>query len=55
MTHVLDTDHLSILQRPGGADYAMLIMNLSHHADTEIGVSVVSLHEQASRMQRAHQ
>ena len=46
MTHLLDTDHLSILQRPGGTDYAILVMNLSNHLDTEIGVSVVSLHEQ---------
>ena len=47
MTHLLDTDHISILQRRGGADYAVLVANLSHHLDTEIGVSVVSLHEQA--------
>jgi tRNA(fMet)-specific endonuclease VapC len=47
VTHLLDTDHLSILQRPGGTDYAILIMNVSNHLDTDIGVSVVSLHEQA--------
>ena len=47
MTHLLDTDHLSILQRRGGADYAVLVANLSNHPDADIGVSVVSLHEQA--------
>lgn len=47
MTHLLDTDHLSILQRRGGADYAILVANLGHHQDSDIGVSVVSFHEQA--------
>ena len=47
MIYLLDTDHLSILQRRGGAEYAVLIMNLSNHPDAEIGVPVVSLHEQA--------
>ena len=47
MIYLVDTDHLSILQRRGGADYAVLIMNLSNHPDADIGVPVVSLHEQA--------
>lgn len=47
MTHLLDTDHLSILQRRGGTDYAVLVMNMSNHQDSDIGVSVVSLHELA--------
>ncbi len=47
MTYLLDTDHLSILQRRGGAAYAVLVLNLNSHPDSDIGVSVVSLHEQA--------
>ena len=47
MTHLLDTDHISILQRRGGTDYAVLVVNLSNHQDSDIGVSVISLHEQA--------
>ena len=47
MTYLLDTDHLSILQRRGGAAYAVLVLNLNNHPDSDIGVSVVSLHEQA--------
>ena len=47
MIYLLDTDHLSILQRRGGADHAVLIMNMSGHADTDIGVPVVSFHEQS--------
>jgi tRNA(fMet)-specific endonuclease VapC len=47
VTHLLDTDHISILQRRGSADYAVLVANLSNHQDADIGVSVVSLHEQA--------
>jgi tRNA(fMet)-specific endonuclease VapC len=45
--YLLDTDHLSILQRRGGTDYAVLILNLSHHPDSDIVVSVVNFHEQS--------
>jgi tRNA(fMet)-specific endonuclease VapC len=44
--YLLDTDHLSILQRRGGTDYGVLTLNLSRHPDTDIGVSVVNYHEQ---------
>ncbi|HEV3383557.1 MAG TPA: type II toxin-antitoxin system VapC family toxin [Gemmata sp.] len=47
MKYLLDTDHLSILQRRGGTDYAVLILNLSHHPDSDIVVSVVNFHEQS--------
>ena len=47
MTHLLDTDHLTILQTHTGPDYAMLMVNMSHHPVGEVGASVVSLHEQA--------
>jgi tRNA(fMet)-specific endonuclease VapC len=47
MTHVLDTDHVSILERRGGMDYAVLVANLSRYAEADVGVSVVSYHEQS--------
>jgi len=46
VTHLLDTDHLTILQRGHGPEHAALLANMSRHPD-EVGVSVVSLHEQA--------
>lgn len=47
MTHLLDTDHLTLLQTRTGSDYGMLSLNMSHHAPGQVGASVVSLHEQA--------
>ena len=47
MTHLLDTDHLSILQRRAGLDYTVLVANMVRHDESDIGVCVVSLHEQA--------
>jgi tRNA(fMet)-specific endonuclease VapC len=47
MTHVLDTDHLSILQRGPGPIYAAIMANMSHHAEADVAASVVSLHEHA--------
>jgi tRNA(fMet)-specific endonuclease VapC len=46
MTHVLDTDHLSIWQRGSGADYAVLLANLARHPGEDVGLSVVSIQEQ---------
>jgi tRNA(fMet)-specific endonuclease VapC len=46
MTHLLDTDHISIMERQG-AEYAVILANLARHADDEVGVSVVSVQEQA--------
>lgn len=46
MTHLLDTDHLTILQRRSGPEYAALLGNMSRHPD-DVGISVISIHEQA--------
>jgi tRNA(fMet)-specific endonuclease VapC len=48
MKFILDTDHVSILQRPGGSDYAMLSLNLNLHVNEGIGIAIVSVHEQTS-------
>lgn len=47
MTHLLDTDHVSILQEPNGADYAVVLANSARHRDEDVGISVVSFQEQA--------
>ena len=44
MTHLLDTDVLSIWQTGAGLEYTMLALRMSAHPD--VGVSVVSFHEQ---------
>jgi tRNA(fMet)-specific endonuclease VapC len=46
VTHLLDTDHLSILQHRGGVDHAAVLASMSRHAETDVVASVVSFHEQ---------
>jgi hypothetical protein len=37
MTHLLDTDHVSILERQG-AEYAIVLANMARHAVEDVGV-----------------
>jgi len=46
MIYLLDTDHLSILQRKAGAEYVRLSTWMAQHAPTDFACCVVSLHEQ---------
>lgn len=46
MKYLLDTDHVSILQRPTGAEYANLAGRMAQHAPADFAFSVVSFHEQ---------
>jgi tRNA(fMet)-specific endonuclease VapC len=46
VTHLLDTDTLSIWQNGTGAEYAVLSLRMSDHASADIGVPIVSFHEQ---------
>lgn len=46
MKYVLDTDHVSILERKAGADYAVLVVNLNNHIGDGIGISAPTFHEQ---------
>ncbi len=46
MTHLLDTDHVSILERQG-AEFPVVLANMARHPDEDVGVSVVSVQEQA--------
>lgn len=46
MRYLLDTDHLSVLQRGSGADCHALTVRLAPLSADEFGLSVISLHEQ---------
>ncbi|NJK71953.1 MAG: type II toxin-antitoxin system VapC family toxin [Synechococcaceae cyanobacterium SM2_3_60] len=46
MTYLLDTDHLSILQRQTGRDFDNLLTRMSLYPMSDFAVSVVTLHEQ---------
>lgn len=46
MTYLLDTDHITILQRETGPDFAMLRAWLAQESPGELAFSIISLHEQ---------
>jgi tRNA(fMet)-specific endonuclease VapC len=46
VTHLIDTDILSIWQTRAGPEYAILMLRMSAHVPSDIGVSIVSFHEQ---------
>lgn len=47
MKYLLDTDHISFLQRRSGPEYAALSVRIAQHAPADFGLPVVSFHEQA--------
>lgn len=47
MTFLLDTDHVSILERPGTPEYAAILAKIAAHPVGAVGVSVVSYQEQS--------
>lgn len=47
MKYLLDTDHISFLQRGVGPDFALLSLHLSQHPVSDIALSIISFHEQA--------
>ena len=47
MTRLLDTDHISVLQRPTGQEYPILVANINLHPVGDVVASIVSFHEQA--------
>ena len=47
MKYLLDTDHISILQRQSGAEYARLMTRIAQHPLSELAFSIISFHEQA--------
>jgi tRNA(fMet)-specific endonuclease VapC len=46
VTYLLDTDHISILQRATGEDFARLLAQVAPCAPTALAFSIISLHEQ---------
>jgi len=46
MKYLLDTDHISLLQRQTGVDYARLTARIARHRSTEVAFSIISFHEQ---------
>jgi tRNA(fMet)-specific endonuclease VapC len=46
MTYLLDTDHLSILQRKAGGEYLRLSTWMAQFTAADFACCVVSLHEQ---------
>ncbi|MEQ8976176.1 MAG: type II toxin-antitoxin system VapC family toxin [Coleofasciculus sp. C1-SOL-03] len=46
MKYLLDTDHLSVLQRQTGKDYSNLSTQMAHHPLSDFAVSIVTFHEQ---------
>ena len=46
MKYLLDTDHLSILQRQAGQDYINLSTRMAHYSLSDFAISTVTFHEQ---------
>jgi tRNA(fMet)-specific endonuclease VapC len=46
VTYLLDTDHISFLQRRSGPEYAALAARMAHHAPADFAFPIVSFHEQ---------
>lgn len=46
MKYLLDTDHLSILQRQAGQDYINLSTRMAQYPLSDFAVSIVTFHEQ---------
>jgi tRNA(fMet)-specific endonuclease VapC len=44
--YLLDTDHLSILQRQTGPEFAAILFHINQIPVADVGVSVISFHEQ---------
>jgi tRNA(fMet)-specific endonuclease VapC len=51
VTHLLDTDHLTILQYPTSSEYPILAGHMSRHPAGDVVTSVISVQEQ---MRGAH-
>jgi tRNA(fMet)-specific endonuclease VapC len=46
VTYLLDTDHISILQRQSGPEFATLMAHIAQHGPPELAFSIISMHEQ---------
>lgn len=46
MRYLLDTDHLSIVQRQSRPEYARLMVRITRHPVADLAFSIISFHEQ---------
>lgn len=46
MKYLLDTDHISFIQRRSGTEFTRLMIRIAQYSPTDFALSVVSLHEQ---------
>jgi len=46
VSYLLDTDHISILQRHSGVEHTTLISRIRRHPEEEFSFSIISFHEQ---------
>ncbi len=46
MKYLLDTDHISFLQRRSSSEFIRLTLRMSQHSLSDFALSVISLHEQ---------
>lgn len=46
MKYLLDTDHISFLQRRSGSEFSRLAVRMAQHPLTDFALSIVSFHEQ---------
>jgi tRNA(fMet)-specific endonuclease VapC len=44
--YLLDTDHISFLQRRSGAEFLILAARIAQHQPTDLAFSIISFHEQ---------
>jgi tRNA(fMet)-specific endonuclease VapC len=44
--YLLDTDHISFIQRRSGREFAQLTERIAQHSLTDFALSVISFHEQ---------
>jgi hypothetical protein len=52
VTYLLDTDHISVLQRQSGPEFAMLLAHIAQDGPTELAFSIISMHEQVLEFTR---
>ncbi|MBD2164262.1 type II toxin-antitoxin system VapC family toxin [Calothrix membranacea FACHB-236] len=46
MKYLLDTDHISFLQRRSGSEFTRLIERMGQHSSADFALSIISFHEQ---------
>jgi tRNA(fMet)-specific endonuclease VapC len=44
--YLLDTDHITFLQKRSGPEFAVLALRMAHHKPADFAFSVINLHEQ---------